>query len=112
MGQAIWPPASSETAASPQGSCGRAFRPVTMGLRPTNRHEKRGESLQHPINGPVLVKVEAAVGGLRPSVCLIWSVRLNERVRKKRERVLSYFPVRSPVWSGGKHGKVISDSSD
>ncbi len=89
---------------------GQGFGPVPMGLRPTNRHEKIVESLPHPISRPVLVKVEAAVGNSRPWLCLIRSVRLNERVRKKRERVLSFFPgtLSSLVWR--RDGKGISHS--
>ena len=33
-----------------------------MGLRPTNRHEKRPESLRHPIEWTGFVKVAAASG--------------------------------------------------
>jgi hypothetical protein len=50
----------------PDGPCG-----------PRTGMKKRAESRLHPISEPGLVKVEAAVGLLRPVTCLIRSVRFE-----------------------------------
>ena len=57
---------------------GAGLGPVRMGLRPTNGMKKRAESRLHPNKVSLgWVKVEAAVGQLRPVTCLIRSVRFE-----------------------------------